>query len=184
MAFGSMPNLRIATIEEAPQSMRKAPRRSRTWMHVLKRPPLPNASPEPRNCTSIGTLRLTAFGRISKDYILQCQSHINCIMKSSAKVVISSWVHPEVRTLLDAACTVVPNDTRQALAPGELRRRCHDAHGLMAFMPERIDDAFLAACPELRVIACALKGYDNFDVDACTRRGVWLPIVPDLLPEP
>jgi phosphonate dehydrogenase len=54
----------------------------------------------------------------------------------------------------------------------------------MAFMPEFVDDAFLAACPDLRVIACALKGYDNFDVEACTRRGVWLTIVPDLLTAP
>ena len=100
------------------------------------------------------------------------------------KVVISSWVHSEVRNLLDGACTVVPNDTRQALAPEELIRRCRDAHGLMAFMPERIDNSFLAACPELRVIACALKGHDNFDVDACTRRGIWLTIVPDLLTAP
>jgi phosphonate dehydrogenase len=105
-------------------------------------------------------------------------------MQSSAKVVISSWVHPEVRTLLDGTCTVVPNDTRQALAPENLRERCRDAHGLMAFMPERVDDAFLAACPDLRVIACALRGYDNFDVEACTRRGVWLTIVPDLLTAP
>jgi phosphonate dehydrogenase len=105
-------------------------------------------------------------------------------MQFTAKVVISSWVHPEVRNLLDGACTVVPNDTRQALVPEELRRRCRDAHGLMAFMPEHIDDAFLATCPDLRVIACALKGYDNFDVEACTRRGVWLTIVPDLLTAP
>lgn len=105
-------------------------------------------------------------------------------MQSSATVVLSSWVHPEVRNLLDETCIVVPNDNRQALAPEELKRRCCDAHGLMAFMPERVDDAFLAACPNLRVIACALKGYDNFDVDACTRRGVWLTIVPDLLTAP
>jgi phosphonate dehydrogenase len=105
-------------------------------------------------------------------------------MQSPAKVVISSWVHPDVRTMLDGTCTVVPNDTRQALAPAELRERCRDAHGLMAFMPERVDDAFLAACPDLLVIACALKGYDNFDVEACTRRGVWLTVVPDLLTAP
>lgn len=102
----------------------------------------------------------------------------------TSRVVISSWVHPDVKALLDESCTVVPNDTRQALAPEELRERCRDAHGLMAFMPERVDDAFLAACPDLRVVACALKGYDNFDVDACTRRGVWLTIVPDLLTAP
>lgn len=54
----------------------------------------------------------------------------------------------------------------------------------MAFMPERVDDAFLAACPDLRVVACALKGYDNFDAEACTRRGVGLTSVPDLLTGP
>jgi len=101
-----------------------------------------------------------------------------------AKVVISSWVHPDVRDRLAGTCTVVPNDTRGALDPAELRRRCRGAHGLMAFMPEYIDDAFLAACPDLRVIACALKGCDNFDVEACTRRGIWLTIVPDLLTAP
>ena len=105
-------------------------------------------------------------------------------MQFIAKVVISSWVHPEVRDLLESAGTVVLNETRRALPPEELRHRCRDAHGLMAFMPERIDDMFLASCPDLRVIACALKGYDNFDVDACTRRGVWLTIVPDLLTAP
>jgi phosphonate dehydrogenase len=105
-------------------------------------------------------------------------------MQSLAKVVISNWVHPEVRILLDGACNVMPNDIRQALTPEELTERCRDAHGLMAFMPERIDDSFLTACPGLRVIACALKGHDNFDVDACTRHGVWLTIVPDLLTAP
>ncbi|MCW3618652.1 hydroxyacid dehydrogenase, partial [Burkholderia cenocepacia] len=39
-------------------------------------------------------------------------------------------------------------------------------------------------CPKLRVIGAALKGYDNFDVNACTRHGVWLTIVPDLLTIP
>src|SRR3546814_8823916 len=54
----------------------------------------------------------------------------------------------------------------------------------MTFMPDSIDEAFLAACPRLRMIACALKGFDNFDVDACTRRGVQVTIVPDLLTAP
>ncbi len=51
-------------------------------------------------------------------------------------------------------------------------------------MTDRVDDAFLAQCPKLRIIACALKGADNFDVDACTRRGVLVTIVPDLLTVP
>src|SRR3546814_13632131 len=54
----------------------------------------------------------------------------------------------------------------------------------MTFMPDSIDEAFLAACPRHRMIACALKGFDNFDVDACTRRGVQVTIVPALLTAP
>jgi phosphonate dehydrogenase len=51
-------------------------------------------------------------------------------------------------------------------------------------MPDRVDAAFLSQCRRPRVIACALKGFDNFDVGACTAAGVWLAIVPDLLTEP
>jgi phosphonate dehydrogenase len=54
----------------------------------------------------------------------------------------------------------------------------------MTFMPDRVDEAFLRACPQLRVVGCALKGYDNYDVEACTRHGVWITNVPDLLTIP
>lgn len=54
----------------------------------------------------------------------------------------------------------------------------------MTFMPDSVDEAFLRACPRLRVIGCALKGYDNYDVDACTRQGLWITNVPDLLTIP
>lgn len=55
---------------------------------------------------------------------------------------------------------------------------------LMSFMTDRIDDATLAQAPSLRIVSCALKGHDAYDVDACTRRGIWVSIVPDLLTEP
>jgi phosphonate dehydrogenase len=54
----------------------------------------------------------------------------------------------------------------------------------MVFMPDLVDAAFLERCPRLRIVACALKGYDNIDVEACTRRGVWASVVPDLLSVP
>ena len=100
------------------------------------------------------------------------------------KVVLSSWVHPEVIAFLEQAAEVVPHQARDVVPAGELRRRCRDAHGLMAFMSDSIDETFLSACPELKVIACALKGYDNFDAAACEQQGVWLTVVPDLLTLP
>jgi phosphonate dehydrogenase len=59
-----------------------------------------------------------------------------------------------------------------------------DADALMVFMPDSLNGAFLSSCSKLKIVAAALKGYDNFDVEACTRLGIWFTIVPDLLTEP
>ena len=99
-------------------------------------------------------------------------------------MVISNWVHDAVIDRLAPHCTVEANPDREPWPAEELVRRAADADALIAFMTERIDDDFLARCPDLRIVAAALKGYDNFDVAACTRRGVWLTIVDDLLTAP
>jgi phosphonate dehydrogenase len=59
-----------------------------------------------------------------------------------------------------------------------------DADALMVFMPDSLDEEFLQCCPNLQIVAGALKGCDNFDVEACTRLGIWFTVVPDLLTEP
>lgn len=100
------------------------------------------------------------------------------------KVVLTHWVHPEVVDYLRESCEVVTNDSRESLPRAEIVRRARDADALMTFMPDSLDEAFLAECPHLRIVACALKGYDNYDVEACTRRGVWITNVPDLLTIP
>ncbi|MDI6728477.1 MAG: phosphonate dehydrogenase [Thermodesulfovibrionales bacterium] len=100
------------------------------------------------------------------------------------RVVITHWVHPEVIEFLSQSCEVIPNTTRETLPREEILERTMDAHAIMVFMPDIVDEDFLFTCPNLKIIACALKGYDNFDIDACTCRGVWLTIVPDLLTTP
>lgn len=99
-------------------------------------------------------------------------------------VVITHWVHDEVLRLLEGSCTVIPNTSHETLPRSEILRRSHAADGLMAFMPDRIDEEFLAGCPRLKVIGAALKGYDNFDVEACQRRGILFSNVQELLTEP
>jgi phosphonate dehydrogenase len=100
------------------------------------------------------------------------------------KVVLTHWVHPEVIELLSKDCEVIPNTTLNRLDLQEIIRRTCDAEAIMTFMPDSVDDDFLTACPNLKVIGCALKGYDNYDIDACTRRGIWVTNVPDLLTIP
>jgi phosphonate dehydrogenase len=100
------------------------------------------------------------------------------------KVVITHWVHPEVVDLLADTCEVVPNATRGKLHPEEILGRARDAAAVMVFMPDLVDRAFLQHCPRLKIVAGALKGYDNLDAVACEAQGVWLTNVPDLLTIP
>ncbi|HEY6251351.1 MAG TPA: phosphonate dehydrogenase [Candidatus Angelobacter sp.] len=105
-------------------------------------------------------------------------------MSSRPKVVITHRVHESVKQFLGHKCEVVANEDVESWPPSTLLGHVRDADAVMAFMPDRIDEAFLAHCDHLKIVAAALKGYDNIDVEACTRHGVWLTIVPDLLSVP
>ena len=100
------------------------------------------------------------------------------------KVIVTNWVHDPVIARLGAVAEVEANATREPWSANEVRVRCRDADALVAFMTDCVDADFLAACPRLKIIACALKGFDNFDVQAIRNAGVALSIVPDLLTEP
>ncbi len=100
------------------------------------------------------------------------------------RVVLTHRVHPEVLELLGRSCEVVANQTPDGLARGELLDRCRDAEALLVFMPDRVDEELLRHSPRLKIVAGALKGYDNIDVAACTARGIWVSYVADLLTAP
>ena len=100
------------------------------------------------------------------------------------RVAVSNRVHRQVIERLRSRGEIVGNRTLEAWTHEELIANARRAHALLAFMPDRVDDEMLERCPDLGIVACALKGYDNFDVEACTRRGVWVTVVPDLLTIP
>jgi phosphonate dehydrogenase len=97
------------------------------------------------------------------------------------KIVITNRVHPDVIELLQARCRIEVNLEREPWSCGEIIERARDAIGMMVFMTDCIDGDFLTRCPNLRIIASVLKGYDNFDVDACSQNGVWFTVVPNSL---
>lgn len=100
------------------------------------------------------------------------------------KVVVTHRIHRQVADLLGAGCDLVLNESDETWPHAQLIEHAATADALMVFMPDSVDDSFLARCPRLKIVAAALKGYDNFDVEACTRRGIWFSIVPDLLSIP
>jgi phosphonate dehydrogenase len=104
------------------------------------------------------------------------------------RVVVTHWVHPEVADYLASFCDpVLPGADQRDGGVWPIERVAElaaDAAGLIVSMADSVDDAFLSRCPRLRVVSATLKGYDNFDADACARRGIWLTILPDLLTAP
>lgn len=99
-------------------------------------------------------------------------------------IVVTNPIHEEVHQRLAAFGEVVVNPTATPWSNAEIRQHAHDADAMMGFMTDRIDAPLLADARKLRIVAAALKGFDSYDVAACTKAGVWLTIVPDLLTEP
>lgn len=98
--------------------------------------------------------------------------------------VVTHWIHPEVIDFMAPHCELVLNQTRESLPRQALFARLSQADAAMMFMPDWVDDELLDHAPRLRVIGAALKGFDNFDVEAVARRGIWLTNVEDLLTIP
>jgi glyoxylate reductase len=55
------------------------------------------------------------------------------------------------------------------------------ADAAVALLNDRVDDSFLEAAPNLRVVSNVAVGYNNIDVAACARRGVTVTNTPGVL---
>jgi glyoxylate reductase len=72
----------------------------------------------------------------------------------------------------------------EAIPRDELLRRIGGREGAVTLLTERVDAEFLeAAGPRLRIVANYAVGFDNIDVEECTRRGVLATNTPDVLTE-
>ncbi|HZS55726.1 MAG TPA: NAD(P)-dependent oxidoreductase [Bryobacteraceae bacterium] len=100
------------------------------------------------------------------------------------KIVVTNPVHPDVLDLLQTRCTVAVNHESNPWSDSKILTHMRDAVGMIAFMSDRIDGQFLDQCENLRIIGGVLKGFDNFDVQACTDRGIWFTVVQETLTVP
>lgn len=99
---------------------------------------------------------------------------------SKPKVLSTRPLFPEARKILDANFDMeywnAPERPR-----AELLRRVADKDGLVCLLTEKVNQELLDAAPKLRVAATVSVGYDNIDVDACTRRKVVATNTPGVL---
>ncbi len=101
---------------------------------------------------------------------------------SRPKVHVSRPVPEPAIDRLRSIAQVTVGPDRLASAQ-ELLAATKDAVALLAMLTDRIDDGFLAACPRLRIVANCAVGFDNLDLAAGERQGVWLTNTPNVLTE-
>jgi len=102
-------------------------------------------------------------------------------MLNRPKVFISQWMPTVGVDLIKEYCDVdhyegtVPLDKEQFIV------RAADADALLVFVPDVIDAEILDHCPRVKVISSFGKGYDNIDIEECSKRGILVTVNPDAL---
>lgn len=102
---------------------------------------------------------------------------------SKPAVLVARAVFPEVLARLAEHFEVSANQADETWSADELAARLAGKQGVFTTASERIDAALLARCPDLKIAANMAVGYNNFDLDAMTARGVLATNAPDVLTE-
>ncbi len=104
-------------------------------------------------------------------------------MSNRPAVLVARAIFPDVVERLRTTFEVEDNPQDTIYTPAELTQRLKGKAGALTTGSERVDAALLDANPQLRVVSNMAVGYNNFDVGACTQRGVLCTNTPDVLTE-
>jgi len=99
------------------------------------------------------------------------------------KVYCAHELFEEARKVLDATCDAEYWTQAERPPREEVLRRVKDKEGLVCLLTEKVDEGMLRAAPKLRIAANVAVGFDNIDVEACTKRGVVATNTPGVLDE-
>ncbi len=102
---------------------------------------------------------------------------------SKPRILVARAVFPETLEYLSQHFEVESNQADVVWSKAELTERLRDKEGAFTTGSDRIDAEVLAACPKLKICANMAVGYNNFDLDAMTARGVLGTNTPDVLTE-
>jgi phosphonate dehydrogenase len=86
--------------------------------------------------------------------------------------------------LLRPYCVVLQNNNQETPNKQQVIQASKEAFAICWFVPDIIDEEVISSCRYLRILAGFARGYDNVDVDAATRRGIWVTIGHEAMVEP
>ncbi len=99
-------------------------------------------------------------------------------------VLVTRRLPLEALDRIEAQCDMTLYEGEGAMARDQLLTEVAGKAGAITLLTDRVDDEFLdAAGPGLRIVANYAVGFDNIDVDACTRHGVLASNTPEVLTE-
>jgi lactate dehydrogenase-like 2-hydroxyacid dehydrogenase len=96
-------------------------------------------------------------------------------------VLITQKIFDEAVALVKKHFEVDYNPSEAPLPPPLLVKRLQEKKGAITLLTDRIDETVLSQCPELRIVSNVAVGYNNVDIEACTRRGVMVTNTPGVL---
>lgn len=100
------------------------------------------------------------------------------------KVFVTRKLPEEALSILRRHCDYEIWDEEDIPVPrSKLLNSVSEVQAILCLLTERIDDEVLDRAPNLKIVANMAVGFDNIDVDACTRRGVKVTNTPGVLTE-
>ena len=104
--------------------------------------------------------------------------------RTRPQVLVTRRLPQEALDRIEARCDMTLYDGKGAMARDQLLTEVAGKVGAITLLTDRVDDEFLdAAGPQLKIVANYAVGFDNIDVDACTRHGVLACNTPEVLTE-
>ena len=98
------------------------------------------------------------------------------------EVLITRLLPQQALDRVLACCAATIYDGDGAMPRDKLLAAVAGQAGVVTLLTDRVDDEFLdAAGPQLKIVANYAVGYDNVDLEACTRRGIPVSNTPDVL---
>ena len=99
-------------------------------------------------------------------------------------VLVTRRLPAEALDRIEARCDMTLHDGDGAMPRDRLLMAVAGKQGAITLLTDRVDDEFLnAAGPQLKIVANYAVGFDNIDVDACSRHGVLASNTPEVLTE-
>ncbi|MGH9934235.1 MAG: 2-hydroxyacid dehydrogenase [Nitrososphaerales archaeon] len=90
---------------------------------------------------------------------------------------------PKAIEILQGSCEVTVHNSTNAPSKKEIISKIKDKDGLLCILSDKIDGEVIASAKNLKVISSFSVGYDHIDIDAATKRGIYVAYTPEVLTE-